>query len=91
MEYFNFVIEYLRSELDSDFLTTYRYSAGNYARKYMGLTQVTALVETCPMLMMNDAEKSQIRDFIFRRDISGVMKIVTKYSQQKIYITDFFE
>ena len=44
--YFNFVLEIFRKKLDSEFLTTYKYSNAEYTRKYLGLTQVRKIIET---------------------------------------------
>jgi hypothetical protein len=44
-EYFNFILEHFRKELDSEFLTTYKYSNAEYTRKYLGLTQVRNIIE----------------------------------------------
>ena len=46
--YFNFILEYFREKLDSEFLTTYKYSNAQYTRKYLGLTQARSLIHTFP-------------------------------------------
>lgn len=43
---FNSTLEYLREKTDSDFMTTYKYSKSDYVRKYLGLSQVKALMST---------------------------------------------
>ncbi|MGC8893467.1 MAG: N-6 DNA methylase [candidate division WOR-3 bacterium] len=45
-EYFNSVLEDLRAETDSEFMTTFKYSNASYTRKYLGLKQVKALIST---------------------------------------------
>ena len=35
-EYFNFILETFREKLDSEFLTTDKYSKAEYTRKYLG-------------------------------------------------------
>ncbi|MHA1149101.1 MAG: N-6 DNA methylase [Promethearchaeota archaeon] len=47
-KYVNFILESFRKKLDSEFLTTYKYSNAEYTRKYLGLTQVRGLIETFP-------------------------------------------
>ena len=43
------VIEFIiREKLDSEFLTTYKYSNAQYTRKYLGLTQARNLIHTFP-------------------------------------------
>jgi len=47
-DYFNSILEHFRYTLDSQFLTTYKYSNANYTRKYLGLSQVKGLIRTFP-------------------------------------------
>ena len=47
-DYFNFMLENFRTKLDSEFLTTYKYSNADYTRKYLGLTQTRSLIQTFP-------------------------------------------
>jgi type I restriction-modification system DNA methylase subunit len=47
-DYFNMVLEYFRDLTDSEFMTTYKYSDSEYTRKYLGLSQVKAIIETFP-------------------------------------------
>jgi hypothetical protein len=47
--YFNLVLEYFREKTDSEFMTTYKYSNGEYTRKYLGLRQVKEIIETFPI------------------------------------------
>ena len=44
---FNSTLNLLREETDSEFMTTYKYTNnGKYTRKYLGLTQARAIMET---------------------------------------------
>ena len=54
MKYFNLMLENFRKVLDSEFLTTYKYSDAFYTRKYLGLTQVRMLIETFPVIINHD-------------------------------------
>jgi len=47
-DYFNTLLEHFRDITDSEFMTTYKYSNSEYTRKYLGLSQVKALIETFP-------------------------------------------
>ena len=47
-DYFNFMLENFRAKLDSEFLTTYKYSNADYTRKYLGLIQTRSLIQTFP-------------------------------------------
>ncbi|TFF63444.1 MAG: SAM-dependent DNA methyltransferase [Promethearchaeota archaeon] len=57
-KYFNFVLECYRTKLDSEFLTTYKYSNAEYTRKYLGLNQVRKLIETFPYKMDTSNERN---------------------------------
>ena len=48
--YFNLILEHFRKLTDSEFMTTFKYSSGTYTRKYLGLSQARALIETFPYL-----------------------------------------
>ncbi|MFA5381728.1 MAG: N-6 DNA methylase [Candidatus Micrarchaeia archaeon] len=43
---FNNLLNKLRENTDSEFMTTYKYSNGTYIRKYLGLSQVKNLMQT---------------------------------------------
>ena len=62
-KYFNFLLEAFRAKLDSEFLTTYKYSNASYTRKYLGLNQVRKLIETFPY-NMNEIEKLELNKII---------------------------
>ncbi len=76
--YFNFVLEYFRNELDSEFLTTYKYSKAEYTRKYLGLTQVRSLIETFPIMNMERAIKKQLIKAIEKKDFHKILEIGKK-------------
>jgi len=63
-DYFNFILKYFREKLDSEFLTTYKYSNAEYTRKYLGLTQVRIIIETFPILKLNIEEKIKLKELI---------------------------
>ena len=60
-EFFNFLLEYFRIKLDSEFLTTYKYSSAKYTRRYLGLIQVRQLIETFPLLSLDNNQKKVFR------------------------------
>ncbi len=74
--YFNFILEHFREKLDSDFLTTYKYSNANYTRKYLGLTQTRDLIQSFPNLNRNLEIKDKFQDAINNRDFLKVNKIM---------------
>ncbi|MFX1385373.1 MAG: SAM-dependent DNA methyltransferase, partial [Promethearchaeota archaeon] len=77
--YFNFMLETFRKKLDSEFLTTYKYSDAKYTRKYLGLTQVRSLLETFPIINMNSDEKAILDDFILSKNFDGVIRFLKKF------------
>lgn len=48
-QYVNSALEHFRRETDSEFMTTYKYSESKYTRKYLGLSQMKRLIQTCPL------------------------------------------
>jgi hypothetical protein len=74
--YFNTILEYFRTKLDSEFLTTYKYSKANYTRKYLGLTQVRGLIETYPH-KLNEEHKAEFINFNKNNDINSIFKILS--------------
>jgi hypothetical protein len=51
---YRLLLEHLRALTDSEFMTTYKYSASAYTRKYLGLSQAKVLIETFPYLGLSD-------------------------------------
>lgn len=79
-KFVNFILEYLRAESDSEFLTSYKYSSGNYIRKYFGLSQARKLIETIPLLMLNSDEKTALEEYLNSANVEKVLKICERYS-----------
>lgn len=75
-DYFNFIIEYFRKKLDSEFLTTYKYSNAEYTRKYLGLTQVRKIIETFPILNLNIEEKKKLKELIVKLRFSDIVDFI---------------
>ena len=59
-DYFNLLLEHFRALTDSEFMTTYKYSESAYTRKYLGLSQAKALIETFPYLELSAEEREAI-------------------------------
>ncbi|MBD3216316.1 MAG: N-6 DNA methylase [Candidatus Lokiarchaeota archaeon] len=76
MNYFNFILEYFRKKLDSEFLTTYKYSNAKYTRKYLGLRQVRKIIKTFPILELTDNNKLILEKAISNKSFSQVRKIL---------------
>ena len=45
----NGLLQYLREKTDGEFLTTFKYSESSYTRKYLGLKQAKAILQSCPL------------------------------------------
>ncbi|MBD3193655.1 MAG: N-6 DNA methylase [Candidatus Lokiarchaeota archaeon] len=76
MKYFNLILEYFRKKLDSEFLTTYKYSNAEYTRKYLGLIQVRKLIKTFPMLHINQDDKKRLIKYIENEQSSELINLL---------------
>ncbi len=77
-DYFNFILEYFRENLDSEFLTTYKYSNAEYTRKYLGLTQVRGLIETFPIVKLDLKSKNRLKSLILKKDFNEILEVLKK-------------
>jgi hypothetical protein len=57
-------------------MTTYKYSESAYTRKYLGLSQVKALIETFPYLEMSDGERDWLKRAVSERDVEGIIRLL---------------
>jgi len=73
--YFNAILEHFREKLDSEFLTTYKYSKADYTRKYLGLTQVRGLIETYPY-ELKEENREMLISFIKNNEIDKIFKLI---------------
>ncbi|MHA1755919.1 MAG: N-6 DNA methylase [Promethearchaeota archaeon] len=83
-DYFNLILEYFREKLDSEFLTTYKYSDAEYTRKYLGLTQVRKLIETFPIRTLDDNNKEKLKKLINERDITEIFDFLRNLNNQEL-------
>lgn len=74
--YFNLILEHFREKLDSEFLTTYKYSNSKYTRKYLGLTQVKGLIETFPILDFNKEQFENMKNLIRKRNVNYILNFL---------------
>lgn len=79
-DYFNSILEYFRKKLDSEFLTTYKYSNAEYTRKYLGLTQVRSLIETFPILDYGNYKNQNIKKIIKNKEATYILNKLKNYS-----------
>ena len=83
-EYFNFILEYFREKLDSEFLTTYKYSNAEYTRKYLGLTQVRKLIETFSIIEIEKDFKEKLKDLLKKENFHEILDLLKKSSKKKV-------
>lgn len=75
-DYVNLLLEHFRAMTDSEFLTTYKYSASAYTRKYLGLSQAKALIETCPLLSLSDEQKVTFQSLVANQEADQIVAFV---------------
>ncbi|MEM1650124.1 MAG: hypothetical protein QXX47_04550, partial [Sulfolobales archaeon] len=79
-DYFNLMLNYFREVTDSGFMTTYKYSETSFTRKYLGLTQVRRLIETFPILELDERGRNRLKELIERRDVKGLIDTLKSLS-----------
>lgn len=79
-DYFNLMLNYFREVTDSGFMTTYKYSETSFTRKYLGLTQVRKLIETFPILELDERGRNRLKELIERRDVKGLIDTLKSLS-----------
>jgi len=82
-DYFNLVLEYFREKTDSEFMTTYKYSDSEYTRKYLGLSQAKKLIQTFPLLSLNESEKKYFKNLIENKNVEKVLSFVKEINKKK--------
>jgi len=75
-DYFNLLLEHFRALTDSEFLTTYKYSESAYTRKYLGLSQAKALIETFPYLDITANQRDLLRQLVAVKDTEGIISFI---------------
>lgn len=85
--YFNLILEYFRKELDSEFMTTYKYSNAHYTRKYLGLTQVRKIIETFPILNLKEKNKEKFKKLLNEKKSNELLEFLkileAEYKKEK--------
>ena len=76
-DYLNLLLEHFRALTDSEFMTTYKYSQSAYTRKYLGLSQAKALIETFPYLGLSDEERERLRTLVYSGNAEGEDKPIS--------------
>jgi len=83
--YFNLILEYFRKETDSEFLTTYKYSNSEYTRKYLGLTQAKKLIQTFPLLSLNENEKVYFKSLVDAKDVKNIINFIQNIHNKGLF------
>ena len=78
-EYFNTLLEHFRYSLDSEFLTTYKYSNANYTRKYLGLTQIRGLISTFPHNLDKNSMAS-LQELVTKKKIEDIIRFLKRFN-----------
>lgn len=78
--FFNLILEHFREELDSEFLTTYKYSDAEYTRKYLGLTQTRKLIQTFPILDIIESDLEDLNKYIRQESIRELFSLLLDYT-----------
>ena len=75
--YVNLILKFYREKLDSEFMTTYKYSNASYTRKYLGLSQVKGIIQTFPH---NLGKKNQIKlkSLILEENVEKIFEMLGK-------------
>jgi hypothetical protein len=63
-------------------MTTYKYSESAYTRKYLGLSQAKALIETFPYLELSDKEREWLRTLVYSADAEGVVEFLRIHNRE---------
>ncbi len=81
-DYFNVLLESFRAKLDSEFLTTYKYSDADYTRKYLGLTQVRKLIETFPIRDLDEESKDELKSAINSNQSDEILEVLARLKKR---------
>ena len=74
-DYGNLILNFYREKLDSEFLTTYKYSNANYTRKYLGLTQIKGIIQTYPHNLSKELQ-NKLKDLILEEKIEELFEFL---------------
>ncbi len=81
-DYFNLLLNYFRDISDSKFLTNFKQSNYSYIRKYLGLRQAKKLIQTFPILSLNQNEIDIITNLVQEKEIEKLIDFVKKVNSK---------
>ena len=82
-DYFTLMLEYFREITDSEFMTTYKYSNSEYIRKYLGLSQARAIIETFPILYITNGEKDYLKNLLKHKNALEVLYFIKEINTRR--------
>jgi hypothetical protein len=85
-DYFNLLLEHFRALTDSEFMTTYKYSESAYTRKYLGLSQAKALIETFPYLGISVEERERLRALVRLGDAERIIAFLMSLNGEGVQL-----
>lgn len=88
---FNSMLEYFRRITDSEFMTTYKYSDSQYVRKYLGLSQAKKLLQTIPILKLNEKEKEQLNKLLNEKRTGLIIDFIKNKNKSSKALNKFLQ
>jgi hypothetical protein len=64
-------------------MTTYKYSNSQYTRKYLGLLQVKNLIETFPILLLNEDDLKEFEKIVNLKDAESVISFIESFNKKE--------
>jgi hypothetical protein len=89
-DYFNLMLNYFREKTDSEFMTTYKYSDVSFTRKYLGLTQAKKLIQTFPILEIDELAKELIRKMCKEKNVENIINFLKKLRERNNNLNTLF-
>ena len=87
-DYFNNIIEFFREKTDSEFMTTYKYSDSGYTRKYLGLSQVKAVIETFPAHIIGTHDFKELETIIREGSPEKLIDLIKLINKKRLFFSN---
>ena len=75
------LLERRRALTDSEFMTTYKYSESAYTRKYLGLSQAKALIETFQYLGLSVGGRERLQRAVRAGNSEATLQVIADNSR----------
>ena len=76
-DYVNLLLKFYREKLDSEFMTTYKYSNASYTRKYLGLSQSKGIIQTFPYNLAKD-HQNKLKRLVLDEKAEKIFEMLRK-------------